>query len=119
MRRSIAILLFLLMLAALVAPAALATATNPLPACCRAGGRHHCAMMAALMAPGGVWIKGRPCPYRKRLACPCCAAPPPATETLVPAGEQPFLVENHPASFIAHGEQPHPERAPPQPSSLK
>jgi hypothetical protein len=116
MRRSTAITLLLLMLAAFLAPAALATATSPLPACCRAAGRHHC---SALAPSGGVQIQGESCPYRKPLVFSASAAPPPATESVTPADAHPFLHEFYPERFVSQGEQPHPERAPPQPSSLK
>jgi hypothetical protein len=46
-------------------------------------------------------------------------APPPATQGVTPADAHPFLHEFYPELFISQGEQPHPARAPPQPSSLK
>jgi hypothetical protein len=116
MRRSTAITLLLLMLAAFLAPAALATATNPLPACCRAAGRHHCSAMAP---SGGVQIQEQSCPYRKPLVFAASAAPPPASQIIAPAGAHPFLNEFYPELFVSQGEQPHPERGPPQQSLLK
>ncbi len=118
--RGFTAIVLLLMLAAFLAPAALATATtNPLPACCRASGAHHCSAMAASMVPGGVRVQGQSCPHRKPVACTGCAAPPPATETVVLAGAHPFSNEFHPELFVSHREQPHSQRAPPQQSSLK
>ena len=36
---------------------------DPLPACCRRGGAHHCAMMAMLMGTEGTSFRGaNPCP---------------------------------------------------------
>jgi len=120
MRGFTAIVLVLLMLAALLAPATLATATtNPLPTCCRAGGAHHCAAMIPRATEGVAQFQGQSCPPRKLAACTGCAVPPPATETGALAVAHPFSSEFHPELFVSQGEQPHPERAPPQQSSLK
>ena len=116
MRRSTATTLLLLMLAAFAAPLAAATGASPLAACCRAGGRHHCSGMDAGMGPGGVRFQGQSCLYRKPLAFSGSAAPPPATETVAPADAHPFLDEFYPELFVSHGQQTHPERAPPQAS---
>src|SRR5437016_2019541 len=38
---------------------------DPLPACCRRGGAHHCAMMAMLMGSEGTSFRGiSPCPMQ-------------------------------------------------------
>jgi hypothetical protein len=118
MRRSIASTLLLLMVAALLAPAAVANVTSPVPACCRAGGPHHCAAMAASLGASGVRVEGQSCPYRKHLAFSISAAPPPATETIAPADPHPFLHEFYPELFVSQSQQAHPERAPPS-SSMK
>jgi hypothetical protein len=114
MRRSTATALLLLMLAAFLAPAALATVIAPTPACCRAAGPHHC----STVVPSGVQVQGQSCPYRKPLAFSGSAAPPTATESAAPDDAHPVLHEFYPELFVSPGEQPHPERAPPQ-SSLK
>ncbi|MFZ3213127.1 MAG: hypothetical protein WA188_16610 [Terriglobales bacterium] len=119
MRRSTATALLLLMLAALLAPAALATATNPLPACCRAGGRHHCSAMAASIVPSGDRVQGKSCPYRKPLAFSVSVAPPPAAETIALAGAHSFLNNFYSEVFVSHREPPHSQRGPPPASSLK
>jgi len=114
MRRLTATTLLLLMLAGSFAPAALASATNPLPACCRAGGMHHC--MAMMPSSGGTRFQGQSCPYRKHPAFSSSAAPAPARVVIAPADPHPFLHQFYPELFVSQGEQPHPERAPP-PSS--
>jgi len=82
MRRSVSIALLLMMVAALLAPAAVATVTSPLPACCRGNGKHRCSMMARLRPSNqhqssGPAVRGttEPCPYRSMLFAP---APPDA-----------------------------------------
>jgi len=119
MRRSTAITLLLLMLAAWLAPAAVATATNPLPVCCRAGGAHHCAAMVPRATEGGLQFQGQSCPHRQPVACTACAAPPPAARTVALAHVRPFSSEFHPELFFSHREPPHSQRAPPHQSSLK
>jgi len=113
MRRSTASALLLLMVAAFLAPAALATATNPLPACCRAGGRHHCSAMAASVVPSGVKLQGQCCPYRKHLAFSSSAAPPPAAETIALAGAHSFLNNFYSQLLLSHREPSHSQRGPP------
>lgn len=112
MRRSTASAMLLLMLAGLLAPAALATVTSPTPACCRAAGPHHC----SAAVPSGDQLRGQSCPYRKPLVFSGSVAPQPATKTEAPADLHPFLHEFYPELFVSPGKQPHPERAPPQPS---
>ena len=119
MRRSTATTLLLLMLAAFLAPAALATATNPLPACCRAAGPHHCSAMAASMVPSGVRVQAQSCPYRKPLAFSGSAATPRATQTVALAGAHSFLGEFYSEVFISHREPSHSQRGPPPASSAK
>ena len=60
MRRGVSIAVLLLLLTITLAPLAQATGSS-LPACCRADGKHHCAMM-----PGGDGFQSVPlnCPYR-------------------------------------------------------
>ena len=119
MRRSTASTLLLLMLAALLAPAAVANVTSAVPACCRAGGPHHCAALAATLGPSGARVQAQSCPYRKHLAFSVSAAPPPVTEAIAPADPHPLLHEFYPALFLSQSEQAHPERAPPPTSSMK
>ncbi len=119
MRRSTASTLLLLTLGALLAPTAVANVSTPVPACCRAGGSHHCAAMALSMGTSGVRIQGQSCPYRKHLAFSVSAAPPPATQTVAPADPHPFLHEFYPELFLSQSEQAHPGRAPPPTSSMK
>ncbi len=119
MRRSIASTLLLLMLAALLPPVAVANVGSPVPACCRAGGPHHCAAMAASLGTSGVRVEGQSCPYRKHLAFSVTAAPPPVTGAVAPADPHPFLHEFYPELFPSQSEQAHPERAPPPTSSMK
>ena len=118
MRRLTATALLLLMLAALLAPAALASVTNPLPACCRAGGRHRCSMMRSI-APAGTRVLGESCPYRKPLVFSSSMAPPPAAETVTLAGTCCILGEFYSAVLVSHRESPHSQRAPPSTSSMK
>jgi hypothetical protein len=119
MRRLTATALLLLMVAAFFAPAALATVTNPLPACCRAGGRHHCSMMRSIIVPAGSRVLGKSCPYRKPLVFSSSVAPPPAAETVTPAGTCSVLGELYSAVLVSHRESPHSQRAPPSTSSMK
>ena len=111
MRRSTAITLLLLMLAALLAPTALATATNPIPACCRASGPHHCSAMPPIS--DGIQIQGQSCPYRKPLMFSRSAAPPRAAETVTLGGTCSILGEFYSAVLVSHRESPYSQRAPP------
>jgi len=118
MRRFTAITLLLLMLAAILAPAAVATVTAPTPACCRAAGAHHCSAMVAGTTGGETRLQGQSCPHRKPIACSGSAAPPPTAETVAPAGAHAFSNDLHPEFFVSHRELPYSQRAPPD-SSLK
>lgn len=64
MRARISISLLVLFSLTLIFPFLSATETNPLPACCRRDGKHHCTMMmspnATSPALGGI---GEKCPY--------------------------------------------------------
>jgi len=119
MRRSTATALLLLMLAAFLAPAALATVTTLTPACCRAAGPHHCSAMAASMVPSGVRVQAQSCPYRKPLAFSVSVASPPATETVTATGTHSFLNQFYSEVFVSHREPPHSQRGPPPASSVK
>jgi ABC-type phosphate transport system substrate-binding protein len=113
MPRSTATALLLLMLAAFLAPAALATATNPTPACCRTTGPHRCSATVPGGTDTGLQVQGQSCPYRKTLTFSGSAAPPPVTETVALADARPSLNDFYPELFVSQDEQPHPERAPP------
>ena len=119
MRRSTAIALLLLMLAAFLAPAAVATVTNPTPACCRAAGPHHCSAMAPSGTEGGAQFQGHSCPYRKPVALSGSAATPPASQTVALAGAHSFLNEFYSEVFVSHREPPHSQRGPPPASAVK
>jgi len=112
MRRLVAIPLLLLMLAAFLAPAALATVTKPMPACCRAGA-HHCATLVPRR--GETQVKGQCCPYRKHLAFSVSAATPAARQGIAPAAAHSFLNDYYSEVFISHRESPHSQRGPPIP----
>lgn len=66
MRRGISIAVLAVVVAALVAPLALA-APGALPACCRVGGQHHC---AGMNGPDGFHSAPSSCPYRATPAIP-------------------------------------------------
>jgi hypothetical protein len=117
MRRPVATALLLLMLAAFLAPAALATITTPMPACCRARGAHHCAMMVP--SGGETQAKGQGCPYRRHPAFSVTAATPTATQAAAPAPAHSFLNGYYSEVFVSHRESPHSQRGPPPDSSLK
>ncbi len=119
MRRSTATTLLLLMLAAFLAPAAVATVTTPTPACCRAAGLHHCSAMVPRGSEGGTQFQGQSCPYRKPLAFSGSAAPPPAAETVAPAGAHSFLGDFYSEVFVSYREAPHSQRGPPPASAVK
>jgi len=119
MRRSTAITLLLLMLAAVLAPAALATVTTPTPACCRAAGLHHCSAMVPSGPEGGAQFQGQSCPYRKPVAFPGAAATPRATQTLALAGAHSFLNQFYSEVFVSHREPPPSQRGPPPASAVK
>jgi len=113
MRRSTASTLLLLMLAAMLTPVALATTADALPACCRAGGPHHCSAMITDSSGSGPRFRQQSCPYRKPLAFSRSAAAPAASVAIAPADPHPFQHEIYPELFISPAEQWHPERAPP------
>ncbi len=119
MRRSTATALLLLMLAAFLAPAAVATVTNPMPACCRAAGPHHCSAMVPSGPEDGAQFRGDSCPYRKPVAFSGSAATPPATQTVALAGAHAFLNDFYSEVFVSHCEAPHSQRGPPPASSVK
>jgi len=119
MRRSTAIMLLLLTLGAFFAPAVLATANNPLPACCRVGGRHHCSAMTASMVPGGARVQGTSCPYHKPFVFSVSATPPPAAKIVAPGATHSVLRESYSEVFVSHREPAHSQRGPPSASSLK
>ena len=119
MRRSTATTLLLLMLAASLAPAAVATATNPMPACCRAVGPHHCSAMVLISTEGGAQFQGHSCPYRKPVALSGSAATPRAIQTVVLAGAHSFLNQFNTGTLISRREPPHSQRGPPPASSVK
>jgi hypothetical protein len=120
MRRSTATALLLLMLAAFLAPAALATVTILTPACCRAAGPHHCSAMAPSGPEGGAQFQAHSCPYRKPVALSGSAAPPPAIQTVALAGAHSFPGEFYSSEvFISHRERPHFQRGPPPAFSVK
>ncbi len=118
MRRSTATALLLLMLAAFLAPAALATVTTLTPACCRAAGPHHCSAMAASRSQRAQ-VQAQSCPYRKPLALSGSAATPPATQTVALADAHSFLGEFYSEVFVSHREPPHSQRGPPPASAVK
>jgi len=113
MRRSTASALLLLMLAAIFAPVALGTTANALPACCRAGGPHHCSAMITVPSGRGPQLRQQSCPYRKPLAFSGSAAALVASVAIAPADPHPFLHEFYPELFVSPAEQPHPQRGPP------
>jgi len=102
------------MLAAFLAPAALATVTTPAPACCRAAGAHHCSAMVP--SGSGTQIKGQCCPYRKLVAVSVSAATPAATQASAPANAHSFLNDYYSEVFISRRESPYSQRGPPDSS---
>jgi hypothetical protein len=110
MRRPTAITLLVLVLTTFVAPALMARATQPTPACCRAGGRHHCPTSVSSYE---TQIRNAACPYRKSLVFSAPMAAPPLHAAIAPPETHLFLHEFYPELFAPEGEQPHPERAPP------
>jgi hypothetical protein len=119
MRRSTATALLMLMLAAFLAPAALATVTTPTPACCRAAGPHHCSAMVPSGPAGGAQFQGHSCPYRKPVALSGSAATPRAIQTVALAGAHSFLNTFYSEAFISRREPPHSQRGPPPASAVK
>jgi len=116
MRRPVAIALLLVMLAAFLAPAALAAVAPPVRACCRTAGAHHC----AAMVPSGseTQIKGQCCPYRKLVAVFGSAAAPRAIQFIAPAATHSFLNQLYSEVFPSHRELPHSQRGPPDSSLM-
>ena len=84
MRRLVANSLLLLFLGMFIAPAfTAATTSSPLPACCRRGGAHHCAMMAMLISEEGTSFRSvNPCPMQHQGQLgPTVAIAPPASQS--------------------------------------
>jgi hypothetical protein len=119
MRRSTATALLLVMLAAFLAPAAVATVTNPTPVCCRATGPHHCSAMVPSGPEGGAQFQGHSCPYRKPVALSGAAATPNATQTAALAGAHSFLNAFYSEVFVSHRQPPYSQRGPPPASAVK
>jgi len=82
MQRLIASLILCIVAWGPLSPLATATAGDPIPACCRRDGKHHCMMMAAMVAAEGgstrVGTRPDPCPYRSLKAVPAAVAHPQA-----------------------------------------
>ena len=114
MRRLAAIPILILMVAGFLTPAVLATITAPTPACCRAGGQHHC---LAGLETSGVQLRTQACPYRKPLSFTRSAAAYQVAQPITPAEAHPFLHEFYPDLFVSGAHRTHPQRAPPQTSS--
>ncbi len=102
MRRIIATSLLLLFAVGLIAPAAVASITTPTPACCRVGGRHHCAAAAV----EGIRLEAQACRYRKPLVFSTPTVVPGATRPATPAEAHPFLYEFYPELFSSPAEHP-------------
>jgi hypothetical protein len=113
MRRSTTITLLLLLLAAFPVPVVQAAAANALPACCRAGGRHHCSAVIVDATGREPQLQGVSCPHRKPVASPGCAGPPAAAETVAPADAHFFPNKFQAEFFVSHRELPYSQRAPP------
>ena len=82
MQRLIASLMLCIFAWGPLSPLATATAGDTIPACCRRDGKHHCMMMAAMVAGQGgsarVGTRPDPCPYRSLKAIPAAVAHPQA-----------------------------------------
>ncbi len=63
MRRSLSILVLVLLLAPLALPLTLLAGAPAGPTCCRPGGAHHCSGMAGLSLPGNGFRDAHRCPY--------------------------------------------------------
>lgn len=67
MRRGISIAVLLVILTSIFAPMAQAL-TVAVPACCRAGGKHHCSASMGNSGPAGFKSAQEICPYRHHAA---------------------------------------------------
>ena len=81
MRRLIASLVLSVVAWGPLAPLAIASAGDPIPACCRRDGKHHCMMSMAGMGAANdgstsVRTVPGPCPYRSQRATPASTAHP-------------------------------------------
>lgn len=88
MRRGLAILLVALFSFSPIAPAVFASdGDSRLPACCRRGGKHGCAMMASQPAsPSGHAVQAAPCrffPLAKAISPGRTVSLPPASQAMV------------------------------------
>ena len=119
MRRSLSILVLVLLLAPLALPLTLAGGAPPLPLCCRPGGAHHCTGMSRMRLPGdGFREAAGKCPYAHARLLP--NAPRPQVPASVPALHAahvaaPAALRTQPATPALGLQSP---RAPPALSSL-
>jgi len=73
MRRLIASVVLCLIAWGPLSPLAIASAGDPVPECCRRGGKHHCMMAGMMPADDGshsLRTVPDPCPYRSQRATP-------------------------------------------------
>jgi hypothetical protein len=119
MRRSLSILVLVLLLSPLALPLTLAGGAPALPICCRTGGAHHCTGTAKLSLPGdGFRDAAHKCPYAHARLLPNALRPQTRAAVSAPRAAQPApigLGASRPAAPVADSQS---SRAPPALSSL-
>lgn len=114
MTRAVACTLLLLLVAPLALPAA-TTLQHDVPACCRAGGAHHCiAMLRPFTGADRVIAQHERCPYVHSVVLPHPARTQNDSRILSSIEEHPFLQEFVPGMHAADRYENPFDRGPPQ-----
>ncbi len=113
MRRLLASSLLLMFAIVLVSAPAAASLTSGLPACCRAGGAHHCAGVPSNSPGPGFASQPAACPYSQPVLVTHAARPESRAAVSDSLEAHPFIMEFVPQPPPAQSENRHADRGPP------